>query len=147
LGVDEFYDYTKQPIHEALIQNPPSSKFDVFLEAVGRAYVPLFTHSEAYLAPNGIYISVGPTPHGFGETLSLVWNVYMRPKWAGGTNRRFEMLKPGITTELLADVAKMIVDGKIKPVIDSVYKFDDVLSAYDRILTGRARGKVIVEVP
>lgn len=36
--------------------------------------------------------------------------------------------------------------GKVKPVIDSVHKFDDVLSAYDRILTGHARGKVVVEV-
>ena len=89
IGV-QFYDYTKQPIHEALVQNPPSSKFDVFLEAVGHAYVPLFTHSEAYLAPNGTYISVGPTPDGFGETLSLLWNVYTRPRWAGGTNRRFK---------------------------------------------------------
>lgn len=129
----QFYDYTKQPIHEALVQNPPSSKFDVFLEAVGQAQVPLFTHSEAYLAPNGTYISVGPVPHGFGEALSVLWNVFMRPKWAGGTQRRFEyvlnlpggvsailranfpsnrLLKIQITAELLADVAKMITDGE-----------------------------------
>ena len=86
----QFYDYTKQPIHEALVQNPPSSKFDVFLEAVGQAYIPLFTSSETFLAPNGTYISVGPTPDGFVETLSLLWNVYIRPRWAGGTNRPFE---------------------------------------------------------
>lgn len=36
--------------------------------------------------------------------------------------------------------------GKVKPVIDSVHKFDDVLGAYDRILTGHARGKVVVEI-
>ena len=89
-GVRQFYDYTKRPIHEALAENPPSPKFDIFLEAVGHAYVPLFTHSEAYLAPNGTYLSVGPTPDGFGETLSMLWNIYMRPKWTGGTKRRFE---------------------------------------------------------
>ena len=123
----------KQPIHEALAQNPPSSKFDIFLEAVGHAYVPLYTRSEAYLAPNGTYISVGPTPDGLGETLSLLWNVYMRPKWAGGTNRQFKYVSthPGqvpsmlrveflsyrllnvkITAELLAEIAKMISDGR-----------------------------------
>ena len=36
--------------------------------------------------------------------------------------------------------------GKVKPVIDSVHKFDDVLGAYDRILTGHVRGKVVVEI-
>ncbi|KAF9790683.1 hypothetical protein BJ322DRAFT_1135184 [Thelephora terrestris] len=145
LGVDEFYDYTKQPIHEALVQNPPSSKFDVILEAVGNAFVPLYTHSEAYLAPNGAYISVGPTPHGLGETLSLLWNVFLRPKWAGGTRRRFKFIIPSKTGELLDEIAKMITDGKVKPFIDSVYKFDDVLSAYDKILIGHARGKIVVE--
>ncbi|KAF9647155.1 NAD(P)-binding protein [Thelephora ganbajun] len=146
LGVDEFYDYTKQPIHEALVQNPPSSKFDVIFEAVGHAYIPLYTHSEAYLAPNGTYISVGPTPDGFSETLSLLWNFFMHPKWAGGTKRRFEILRINKTGELLDEIAKAITDGKVKPVIDSVYKFEDVLSAYDKILTGHARGKVVVEV-
>jgi len=65
--------------------------------------------------------------------------------------------------ELLNKIAKMIVEGnvfgfvsrsfvvhtrvgKVKPVIDSVYKFDDVYSAYDKIMTGHARGKVVIEV-
>jgi len=147
LGIDEFYDYTKQPVLEALLENPPSQKFDVFLEAVGNAYVSLYTHSAAYIAPNGTYISVGPTPHGIGETLSLVWNVYMRPKWAGGTKTRFEQLKVlEVSGETLADIVKMITDGKVKHVIDSVHKFDDTLAAYDKILSGHARGKVVVEI-
>lgn len=40
----------------------------------------------------------------------------------------------------------LFFEGKVKPVIDSVYKFDDVLSAYDKILTGHTRGKVVVEI-
>ena len=67
------------------------------------------------------------------------------------------------STELLNKIAKMIVDGtilssvsrsfvthlytgKVKPVIDSLYKFDDVYSAYDKLMTGHARGKVVIEV-
>ena len=42
--------------------------------------------------------------------------------------------------------SKVLLTGKAKPVIDSVHKFDDVLNAYDRILTGHARGKVVVEI-
>ena len=33
LGADEFIDYTKQPVHEYLVQNPPSTKFDVMFDA------------------------------------------------------------------------------------------------------------------
>jgi len=36
--------------------------------------------------------------------------------------------------------------GKLKPVVDSVYGFEDVLSAYERIMTSRATGKVVVKL-
>ena len=36
--------------------------------------------------------------------------------------------------------------GSLKPNVDSVFAFEDVIKAYDRILTGRARGKVVVKV-
>ena len=66
--------------------------------------------------------------------------------------------------ELLNKIAKMIVDGtvfvpiisrpfivhlwagKVKPVIDSVHKFDEVYSMYDTLMTGHVRGKIVIEV-
>jgi len=74
------------------------------------------------------------------------------------------MVAKVVNAELLTEIAQMIVDGtislvlsphsfvvhsrtgKVKPVIDSVYKFDDVYSAYDKLMTEHARGKVVIEV-
>lgn len=36
--------------------------------------------------------------------------------------------------------------GKLKPVVDSVFSFEDTLQAYERIMSSRARGKVVVKV-
>jgi hypothetical protein len=36
--------------------------------------------------------------------------------------------------------------GKLKPVVDSVFEFKDTLKAYDRLMTNRAKGKVVVRV-
>jgi hypothetical protein len=36
--------------------------------------------------------------------------------------------------------------GKLKVVVDSVYGFEDALGAYERIMTSRATGKVVVKV-
>lgn len=36
--------------------------------------------------------------------------------------------------------------GKVRPVVDSVHAFEEVLKAYERILTKRATGKVVVKV-
>ena len=35
----------------------------------------------------------------------------------------------------------------IVPNVDSVFEFTDVLKAFERIMTGRASGKVVVRVP
>ena len=36
--------------------------------------------------------------------------------------------------------------GKVKPLVDSVFAFEDVPKAYERLMTGRATGKVVVKV-
>jgi NADPH:quinone reductase-like Zn-dependent oxidoreductase len=36
--------------------------------------------------------------------------------------------------------------GRIKAVVDSVFSFEDTLEAYSRIMSYRARGKVVVKV-
>jgi hypothetical protein len=46
-----------------------------------------------------------------------------------------------VTTPLCSDAI-----GKLKPLIDSEHAFEDVLRAYERIMSNRARGKVIVNV-
>jgi NADPH:quinone reductase-like Zn-dependent oxidoreductase len=34
----------------------------------------------------------------------------------------------------------------LKPILDSTYEFKDVLRAYERIMSGRAVGKVVVKI-
>ena len=40
----------------------------------------------------------------------------------------------------------LLILGSLKPIVDSVFAFEDVIKAYDRILTTRATGKVVVKV-
>ena len=44
-----------------------------------------------------------------------------------------------------ADISRCST-GKVKPVVDSTFAFEDVQKAYERILTKRACGKVVVKV-
>ena len=87
----QFVDYTKAPTYEQLENDPPSPKFHVILEAVGNTDVPLYTHSEVYLAPGGLFISAGPYPRGrggLGQLFRLVWEAN-RPRVLGGVKRRW----------------------------------------------------------
>ncbi|KAI0689116.1 hypothetical protein BC835DRAFT_1407907 [Cytidiella melzeri] len=147
LGVDNFIDYKKAPVYKQLEENPPSPKFHVFLEAVGNTDVYMYSHSEKYLAPGGIFISVGPFPHGLSdiaEFLHLVFEL-VRPGFLGGTKRQWTLLKQ-LAFEDFKTYAEFVADGRVKPVVDSVFAFEDVQKAYDRIMSQRTSGKVVVRV-
>lgn len=90
MAILQFIDYTKGPVYEQLERNPPSPKFHVFIEAVGNTDVKLYTHSPAYLAPNGVFITVGPQPSGLKglpEWMHYSMEAFVRPVWLGGTPR------------------------------------------------------------
>ncbi|KAI0335215.1 NAD-P-binding protein [Cubamyces sp. BRFM 1775] len=148
LGADEFFDYTKSPLHEQLAAANPTPKYDVFLEATGALDPTLFVKSPAYLARRGVFISVGPQGSGLGNYASFAWHVFMRPSFMGGTNRKWKLLSVKPDSEDSFEFARMVeeVIGKIRPLVDSVFAFKDTLKAYERLMSKRATGKVVVKV-
>jgi NADPH:quinone reductase-like Zn-dependent oxidoreductase len=46
------------------------------------------------------------------------------------------------------DVLRALIDsGKVTPVVDRTYRFDQLPEAMAYLETGRARGKVVVSIP
>lgn len=171
LGADEFIDYTAGPLHETLTKNPPSPKFHAILDAVGLSDPSLYTRSRAYLAPGGIYLSTSPSPSfslsGVAELCALVFHAYLRPRWLGGVSQAYkiymlehdsgdlrqiaELIEQGehasiAHTLLIRKTNTNVLLGKLKPTVDSVYALEDTLKAYERLMSHRAKGKVVVRV-
>ena len=57
---------------------------------------------------------------------------------------KFTWMQPN--GEQLDAVSAMLKDGKIKPVTDKVFSFEDGIEAYSYLSTGRAKGKVIISL-
>ena len=68
------------------------------------------------------------------------------PVYLGGVPRRhaFEPLK-SVHSRTVA-TAQLVEEEAFKAVIDSTYKFTDVLDAYDRLMSRKVTGKVVIEV-
>jgi len=152
LGADEFIDYTSVgPLHTHLAQSPPSTKYNVMLEAVGMFDPSLYTHSSAYLAPNGVFVTVGPMPqhilslNTLTQGLKLVGAMTL-PSFLTGIKPKYKIIMVKPKQEDLKRLHAYFSEGKIKATVDSVYAFEDALKAYDKIISGGARGKVTVNV-
>lgn len=108
------------------------------------------------LKPGGQIISlVGPLDVAFArrKRLNPVMKVifwlmsHKIKKLAGRRNVRYAFHFVHPDGARLADIAALVDEGRLKPVIDRVFTFDETLRALSYLKAGHARGKVVVELP
>ncbi|KAF7356744.1 Quinone oxidoreductase [Mycena venus] len=151
LGVDEFIDYTEAPLVQQLLAKPPSPKFHALFDAVGLTDPSLYMNCSSYLAPGGMYLSAGTLPHSrkdWGELLRQIFEGFLRPAWLGGVPRKFGSVSVTFEKKDVEAVRELVAKGAVKPVVDSMYSFDreDVVKAFEKLMTAHAKGKVIIKV-
>lgn len=64
----------------------------------------------------------------------------------GGGNVGFKFATFKCDSTNINEVSEMAESGKIKPCIDSIFTFDNIEGAFNRLLSGGLRGKIIVNV-
>ena len=57
---------------------------------------------------------------------------------------RFHALDP--SEAQLRRIAELIDDGSIKPVVDTVYPFEDFAKAFEQLENGHVKGKIVIRV-
>lgn len=129
LGADEALDYTRQDFTKN------GKQYDLILDVIGHRSV--FACQRA-LAPNGTYFFVG------GSVGVLFQLLILGPliKRTMGKNVRLLIVQPN-RQDLIA-VTELCQTGKIFPVIDKQFRFDEVPDAMRYVSEGRAQGKVVI---
>ena len=113
----------------------------VILDLVGAAYLKANLDS---LALKGRLIFVGTTS---GAKAEIDYSVVMRKRLRiTGTSLRTRSIEEKATaTRLFAQhVVPLLASGKVRPVIDSVFGFDEVRAAHQRIESNESFGKVVL---
>lgn len=123
LGADRVIDYATTDFAKERVV------YDLVMDTVGNAP---FARCKSVLAPTGALLTVLGVPE----------DMFRRPKdgrrIVGGTSaERPEDLR------LLAD---LLAAGTIKPVVDRVYRLDDIRDAYAYVDSGRKRGAVVLAI-
>jgi len=115
----------------------------VILDLVGAAYLKANLDS---LALKGRLIFVGTTS---GAKAEIDYSVVMRKRLRiMGTSLRTRSIEEKATaTRLFAQhVVPLLASGKVRPVIDSVFGFDEVRAAHQRIESNESFGKVVLTI-
>jgi alcohol dehydrogenase len=103
----------------------------------------------------GVVVTVGGVPDGkfaraWGVSLPIIWALtFMTRKITAAAKQsgaRFEYLFMRPSGDQLAEISKLVDQRALKPVLDRRFPFDATREAVAYVETGKAVGKVIVDV-
>jgi NADPH:quinone reductase-like Zn-dependent oxidoreductase len=146
LGADVVIDYRTQDFEQIL------SGYDLVLHSQDAGAL---AKSLKVLKPGGQVVSIlGPPDVEFARSLKL--NLFLRVlmrvlsrgvlKKARARGIGYSFLFMRADGRQLAEIAKLIDAGAIRPVVDKVFPFAQTPEALAYVETGRAKGKVVVSV-
>jgi NADPH:quinone reductase-like Zn-dependent oxidoreductase len=146
LGADEVVDYKKQAFEQVL------NGYDAVLVTTQGDAV---EKSLGILKPGGRIVSLtGPLDAAFARAkrlnvvLAFVFGLMSRRVLRLARKRAvdysFLFVRPD--GEQLSQIGGLLEAGRIRPVIDKVFPFDQAVDALDHVARGRAKGKVVVKL-
>jgi NADPH:quinone reductase-like Zn-dependent oxidoreductase len=131
LGADHVIDYSKEDF------TLNGKRYDLIIAANG--YRSISAYKKA-LTPKGIYVMTGGTGGQIFQALLLGPLLSM----TGG--RKMGGVSAKMNLDDLALLGGLLEAGKVVPVIDRVYKLEEVPEAFQYVGEGHARGKVVISM-
>ncbi len=130
LGADVVIDYTKKDFTQS------NKTYDVVFDTVGKSS---YSKSRKILSESGMYVS---PVLGFSLFLQMMWTSSFNKKKAkfAATGLRSD----AELQSLLAELAGIFKEGRLKTVIDRQYPLEKVAEAHRYIASGHKKGNVVI---
>lgn len=134
IGADHVFDYTREDYTES------GQQFDLIIDMVGNHSL---LANRRVLTPDGIYVIVGgPKGDWLGPLMRPLRAMLLSPF----VQQEFVMLLAQMRQDDMDTLADLMQAGKVTPVIDQHFGFNEIAAAVAYSESGRARGKIIVDV-
>ncbi|RYP78199.1 hypothetical protein DL771_000676 [Monosporascus sp. 5C6A] len=146
-GIDEFVDYKKHAsLPDYLASTFGLQPFDSIIDCVGSQA--LYANSPRYLRPGGPLVNIGAFDIGDGILRQMVrWFMNSScPTWLGGIPRPYILFSNTPNIQEVLTLVEMMEQGRLKVILDSEFAIEDLMKAYERVTSKRARGKVLIRI-
>jgi NADPH:quinone reductase-like Zn-dependent oxidoreductase len=146
LGADVAIDYRTQDFENQL------KDYDLVLNSQDSKTL---EKSLRILRPGGKAVSIsGPPDPAFANAMGMPWLLKLIIGFISRKVRRqaeklgvgYSFLFMKANGQQLSEITKLVEQGVINPVLDKVYRFEEMNQAFDYVNSGRARGKVVVQI-
>jgi NADPH:quinone reductase-like Zn-dependent oxidoreductase len=127
IGADHFFDYTKEDFTKS------GQTYDVIFSMVAKS-----SYSECLkaLKPRGRYLMANPR---ISDMLrSVLTSIF--------TDKTAIFVFAGEKEEELLALKEMIEEGKIKPIVDNIYSYEQAADAHRRVETEQRLGTVVISM-
>lgn len=142
LGADEVIDYPKEDLVSVLKEK--GKVIDLVVDYAYREEVNLCKASHDFLVDGATFVMV---PGGISSAiLRVVSKNSLCPHMLGGGKAKFKAYFAKSKRTAFQQISEWMAAGKVRTVIDSVFEFDDMPRAIERIKSGKTCGKIIVHV-
>ncbi|KIA75494.1 hypothetical protein HK57_00043 [Aspergillus ustus] len=145
LGADVLIDYRAQDVIQALNQHVSQTGqgFDRVIDFVGND-MEMYWQSPGFLKEDGKYVLVGTD--SMWELARNMLKISLLPKVLGGGQRKFQLMQVKLKKSDMERLAGFVFEGKVRPVVESVFALTEVPKAFKELRTGKRRGKLVVQV-
>jgi NADPH:quinone reductase-like Zn-dependent oxidoreductase len=143
VGADVVVNTTTESLHNAVPEATGGVGVDIVLDHIGGD---LLAQTLGVTRAGGTIVNIGRLG-GPQATIDLNQLSFRRLRLLGTT---FSVRTPDeladVCAALVPDVLLAVADGRVRPVIDRVFAFDDALNAADYLRSNQAIGKVVLEM-
>jgi NADPH:quinone reductase-like Zn-dependent oxidoreductase len=132
LGASEVVDYHQQDFLKA------NDCYDIVFDTIGRHNL---TKCLPILNPGGSYISTIPSPSNLKAMVATKFtSLFSR------NTKKAKIVMVKSAGSDLAEIAKLVSEGSLQPVIDQIFPIQQAAKAHDYSRSLRAKGKIILKI-
>lgn len=140
LGADRVIDYKKEDYKSI------AKDVDIVFDTLGKDYS---IESFEVVKQGGIVVSVvGPLDEASAKMFGMA--DYTLPeelaKASSDKNAEYKFIFMHPNGAHLNEIKALVEDDLIKPIVETVYPFEESIKAYTHLATGRSKGKIVIKI-